>query len=92
MAEKVEAEFMKFSSSRSNDVAMFLKELARSRINWRSASAEFRTSLHPLEMKENALFVEAEDGGGVRGSEVSFRLIMPNIEYNAVDSRVFDLE
>ena len=58
--EKGEAELKKFSSSRSKELARFLKELARSRINRRSASAESRTSRKPLEMKENAF--EDEEG------------------------------
>ncbi|KAL1291711.1 hypothetical protein AAHE18_20G220000 [Arachis hypogaea] len=53
------AELKKFSSSLSNDVARFLNEFARSLISLRSASAESRTSLQPLERNENA-FDEVE--------------------------------
>ena len=47
----LEAEFRKFSSFLS---ARFLKEFTRFLINWRSAPAEERTLLHPLEMNEKA--------------------------------------
>lgn len=56
---------MKFSSSLSKEEARFLKELALSLINRKSASAESLTPLQPFDIKENALDVdELPDGGG----------------------------
>lgn len=46
-----EAELMKFSSSLS---AKFLNELARFLMSCKSASAEDRTSSHPLEINDKA--------------------------------------
>lgn len=68
--EKDDAELRKFSSSRSKEVASCLKELALARINRRSASAESRTSLHPLDMKEMAFSAVADVDG--RGSAARF--------------------
>lgn len=51
--EKVdlEVEVSQFSSSRSKDEAKVLNELALSLIDWRFASAEYLTSLHPLRLE-----------------------------------------
>ena len=67
--EKVdfEAELRKFSSSRSNDDAKFLKEFARSFISRRSASAESFTSLQPRDKNENGVVIVAHGRSTTRG-------------------------
>lgn len=74
--ENAEAELMKFSISRSNDVARFLNESALFFINLRSASAESRTSLHPRERNENAFAELTGSGAAVARVSVLMFIIL----------------
>lgn len=89
------AELKKFSSSRSNEVARFLNELARSFINRRSASAESRTSLQPLERKEKAFegwccvaIASTFTAEEVRGSYFRFRFYLEHAKTRNLISKM----